>query len=354
VVEAQVLHTNAQYRLDGALDVRGLFVERDVTAQIREWLAEMPDLLAMQRRILEGAAAPQIGTGIHCEKPLPCEYWDLCHEDPPEDHIVYLPGLHGKKREELLAQGVTRIGEIPDTFPLSEKQKRAREAVLTGRLMVSDQLKGELDQLEYPLWFIDFETVAPPVPRHAGMGPWQNIPFQWSAHRVDAVGAEPEHYSYLGDTRGDPRREFARTLVETVTGEGQVLVWYRPFEDGRLKELAAEYPEYRGRLVALRARLWDLLELVRRHVYHPAFFGSFSIKAVLPALVPGLSYDGLEVHRGDEASLAWDRMTRGDAGVEEHARVRRALEEYCRLDTLAMVKILEYLRMRVTARGAGI
>jgi hypothetical protein len=91
-------------------------------------------------------------------------------------------------------------------------------------------------------------------------------------------------------------------------------------------------------------RLRDLLPFVRKHIYHPKFHGSLSVKSVLPALVPDMTYDGMEVADGNDAGLAWERIIRGELDPAERQQLKAALLAYCRQDTLAMVKILERLR----------
>jgi Domain of unknown function(DUF2779) len=116
------------------------------------------------------------------------------------------------------------------------------------------------------------------------------------------------------------------------------------FESQRLGELADWLPEYWERIKNIKERLWDLWPFMRRHVYHPGFRGSYSIKSVLPALVPDMTYDGMEVAHGGEAGLAWEQMIRGELSPTDRQRLKDALLAYCRQDTLAMVKILERLR----------
>jgi predicted RecB family nuclease len=352
VREAAVAMVNRHYVRNGELDPGALFEIRNATPRVEAALERVAERARSFREVLALLHAPSVEVGAHCDDPYPCEFGDDCWPALDRDDIRLLPALHGHRKRELWNAGVRRIGEIPDAFVLNERQRRAKQSIEENRLLWSDHLRAELESLTYPLWCIDFEAVAPAVPRYPGCRPWQQIPFQWSAHRVDEPGAEPVHTGFLAETAGDPRRDFAESLLEAVGRDGPVLVWSKQFEDARLKELQAEYPDLSGRLVALRERLVDLLEIVRKNVYHPEFHGSFSIKRVLPALVPELSYDGLSVSKGDEASLTFDRLCRDGLNAEEAAGLRAGLEEYCRMDTLAMVRILAVLRSRAFARTA--
>lgn len=217
-------------------------------------------------------------------------------------------------------------------------------SVTSGRTWISDTLRRELSKLKYPLYFMDFESVYPALPRFAGMWPYAPIPFQWSMHRQLQADAELEHCEFLADNDQDPRWEFVHSLCKALGKRGKIVVYNASFESHRLGELADWLPEFRDRIKKIQARLWDLLPFVKRHVYHPRFNGSFSLKAVLPALAPGMTYDGMEVADGVEARIAWEQMVRGNVDGAEKERLRKALLAYCRQDTLAMVDLIKQLR----------
>ena len=230
------------------------------------------------------------------------------------------------------------------SFPLTEIQARVFASVTTGQTWISEALHEELSQLKYPLFFMDFESVYPAIPRFSGMGPYSQIPFQWSVHRQASPGASLEHFEYLAGDRCDPRQKFIELLCKVLGKRGQIVVYNSSFESQRLRELAGWLPDYQKQIKNIRGRLWDLLPFVKRHVYHPEFRGSFSIKSVLPALVPGMTYDGMEVAEGNDAGLAWEQMTRSELRPAQRQRLKKALLAYCRQDTLAMAKILRRLQ----------
>jgi hypothetical protein len=240
--------------------------------------------------------------------------------------------------------GIESILEIPDDFPLSERQRTACTSVQTGQAWFSAELGKEFESLKYPLYFADFESVNPAIPRFSGMRPFDQLPFQWSVHVQRQPDAEPEHYEFLAKDRSDPRREFITSLCSALGESGSIVV-YAAFESQRLSELAAWLPEFAGHIKTIHSRLWDLLPIVRNHVYHPAFAGSYSLKAVLPALVPELTYDGMAVANGQDAGLAWESLVRGGLDQSERESRRKALLDYCGQDTLALVRLLEALRL---------
>jgi hypothetical protein len=191
---------------------------------------------------------------------------------------------------------------------------------------------------------MDFETLGVALPRYAGMSPYDQIPYQWSVHIQCKPGAALEHYEFLADDSTDPRLEFIRTLCQVIGKKGSVLAYSGGFESGRLGELAEWLPHYKDEIENIQGRLWDPLPVIRAHVYHLEFRGSYSLKSVLPALVPDMTYGGMAVSEGSEAGLAWEKMIRADAESEERKRLKDALLAYCKQDTLAMVRLLEVLR----------
>jgi hypothetical protein len=337
-------HINRSYVFQGgSIDVRQLFRVRNLTRRVEKMLPELTFRLRAFASILNQSKAPNLPAGPHCTNPVTCEFYDQCNPPRPDDHVGYLPRIQASAVKGLEEIGAKSIRDIPDDFPLNERQRRACICVQTGQPWFSTELKKELGGIKYPICFMDFETVNPAIPRFPGMRPYDQIPFQWSVHVLREPGAEPEHHEFLATDASDPRREFAASLCPVLGKSGSIVV-YSAFESQRLLELAAWLPEFAGRIKKIQRRLWDLLPVVRSHVYHPKFLGSYSIKNVLPALVPGMTYEGMEVADGTDAGLAWESLVRGGLDQSEGDRIRRALLEYCGQDTLAMVRLLERLR----------
>ena len=282
--------------------------------------------------------------GPHCTSPVTCEFFDRCNPPLPDDHIGYLPRLHASAAEELEELGVESISDIPDDFPLSERQRRACTAVQTGDPWFSAELGKELESLKYPLYFMDFESVNPAIPRFSGMRPFDQLPFQWSSSRATRAQRRARTLRILGDRQRATLDASSSVRLCRALGESGSIVVYAAFESQRLSELAAWLPEFAEQIKTIHSRLWDLLPVVRNHVYHPAFAGSYSLKAVLPALVPEMSYEGMAVANGQDAGLAWESLVRGGLDQSERDRTRKALLDYCGKDTLALVRLLETLR----------
>ena len=244
-----------------------------------------------------------------------------------------------------MKRGVLRLADIPEDYPLSDKQAIQRATAISGQPHIKQiQIQTFLNNLRYPLHFLDFETFSTAIPMFDGTRPYQQIPFQFSLHIVREAGARPEHHKFLAESRNDPRSEFMRQLKSAVEPDGSIVVFNASFEKGRLKECAEVLPEYAAWAAAVNGRMVDLLNPFRGfHFFHPDQCGSASMKRVLPALT-GKNYESLEIQEGGAASREFLRVTFTDASESERSRVRRALDEYCGQDTEGMVWILDALR----------
>jgi hypothetical protein len=260
------------------------------------------------------------------------------------DHITRLYNIGPKKGCDFILSGVNRIGDLPATQKLSATQKRQIRAMREARIVVEPGLAHALEPLNCRLGFLDFETIQRAVPVWPGMAPWQQAPAQFSYHEANGDGTY-KHAEYLAEGPKDCRPELARLMVE-ATRNAERVASYSPFEKSRIRDLQKAVPELRTELEQLEAKLIDLLPIVRENVYHPDFLGSFSLKDVLPALVPELTYDDLVIVDGLVASVEIARLlfVAGKIPKEEHDRVRQDLLNYCERDTWAMVKVLEKLR----------
>src|SRR5208337_1634344 len=338
-------HVNRNYVFDGgSLDARRFFRIKNLTRRVERLLPKLTFQLRAELTVLSMPKAPDISVGRHCTEPVTCEFFDRCNPPLPSDHIGYLPRLHASAVEQVEEMGVESIHDIPEEFLLTERQRRACTSIQKGEPWFSDQLGKELESLRYPLHFMDYESVNPAIPRFRGMRPYDHIPFQWSVHMLKEPGAETEHFEFLATNRDDPRPEFITSLCGALEESGSIVV-YAAFESQRLADLAAWLPEFAEQIKKIQCRLRDLLPVVRNHVYHPAFAGSYSLKAVLPALVPDMSYDGMAVANGQDAGLAWESLVRGGLHHTEREMTVKALLDYCGKDTLALVRLLGTLRL---------
>jgi len=340
----RLMYLNREYVFDGQeYDISRLFVMAEVPQEQIIGDAEISSHVENQLRVLGQPAPPDVEPGRQCTEPVLCEFYDHCNPDLPADHVSFLPRMRTEKVDDLISSGITSVHQIPDEFPLSETQRRAVDAVKSGKMWISPELGGELSTLRYPICFMDFETIFPALPRFAGMRPYDHVPFEWSVHRQERTDATMKRYDFLAESASDPRIPFLESLCQAVKAAGSIVVYNQGFEASRLDDLARWLPRHRAEIAQIKAKLWDLLAVVRCSVYHPAFGGSFSLKRVAAAILPDMSYDGLGVADGVQAGIAWTRLVDPATSPEEKDKLKRALLQYCGQDTLALARIVDVL-----------
>jgi len=340
VERAEVMHLNRECRYP---DLSNLFVRKDVTAKVEAYLPSIPDELSAQRAMLEGPL-PDVPIGDQCFAPYECPFMKRCWPKWPEDHISTLY-IMKRRALELEAKGYHTLHDLPGDLKLSTIQARQVRSVQSGALVVEEALADALEPFSGPLAFLDFETVSPAIPVWNGCRPWDKVPVQFSVH-IERQGGGYTHHEWLADGSGDPRPEQAKKLIEACAGAQAIVAYNSSFERDCIRLMADVAPELADEMGMLELKLVDLLPVVRNHVYHPQFNGSFSLKSVLPALVADLSYDDLEIKDGALATLElWRLIFEPEQfGERRRARTRRALLAYCERDSWATVRLLERLR----------
>jgi len=342
VSRTHIVHIDSSYVRKGGIEPGKLFSVADITADISGMDDEIRDNIEAFKTVLRSGQAPDVPIGKQCCDPYACDFEHVCWPEQPDDSVLHLRG-RGADRFELYHSGIRFMQDIPAGC-LDDRQRFQVEATV-GRKTVVDRegVRAFLRTLWYPLCFLDFETCMSAVPLFDGTRPYQQIPFQFSLHIRDSAGAPLRHEQFLARPNGDPRGEFLQQLLQQVPPGACILTYNQAFEATRLRELKASFPQHAGAIDELLSNMVDLMApFKQRTVYHWQMRGSYSIKAVLPALVPDLSYDDLEISDGGMAMDAYFAMCRAvdDATVE---KIRQDLTEYCKLDTLAMVRILERL-----------
>jgi predicted RecB family nuclease len=337
-----LMHINTGYVYPGGdLDLRQLFVCEDLTREVANRQAHIPGRLAEMRRVLTASMPPAIEPDYHCGDPYECPFWDHCTENKPARWVFYLPG-GSRTFQKLVGLGVQTIDAIPPAFPLTDGQRRMKENVE----WVGRGLKAALGAIRYPVHHLDFETLGPAIPVYPNTRPYQTIPFQWSNHIETRDGAV-RHGEYLCSGKEDPREEFTVALLRSLGKTGSICT-YTNYERTILTGLAEALPVLRRDLHRVIDRLWDLHPIIKENYYHPGFEGSYSIKSVLPAVVPHLAYDDLEIQEGTMAGLQYYRMIFEVTDEGEGARLRTALLKYCERDTLALVELRRALRSKAS------
>ncbi len=340
-----ILHVDTSYVRRGPVDPAGLFTRVDVTEAVEKKQAAVTRRVREMVKTIELPRSPEVDIGPQCSSPYACPLIPLCWKEVlgTPRNIFTLTRI-GARAWKLYRQGVTSNHGIPASFRLSRKQAIQVEAERTGQPHVNARaVRRFLGSLRHPLHYLDFETLASAVPLVEGTRPYQQVPFQFSLH-VAAENGGLQHHSWIWDGQGDPTALLLERLRDVIGPEGSVVAYAAAFERQRLLECAAAHPGAADWVPGVLDRLVDLLVPFRSFwVYHPAQEGSASMKRVLPALT-GRSYKDLDIREGGQASLEFRRVIFGVATDDERRRVFAQLEDYCGLDTMGMVAIVEALR----------
>jgi hypothetical protein len=341
-------HINNEFVRHGPIDPKKFFTLAEVTQVVSAMSRDIADQIDAMQRVIGAKSHPDVQIGPQCDSPYTCALHDRCWSFLPEASVFTLY-RGGQKAFSLLDRGIQKIADIPAEVELTDNQSIQRAAVLAGQPHIDrPALTAFLGQLEYPVSYLDFETIGTAIPLFDGVKPYQQVPFQYSLHILRSANAKAEHCQFLAEGTADPRPEFMRQLRADLPEIGSVVTYNASFENSRLKECCELLPEYKPWLRKVTPRIVDLLLPFRGFRYHhPDQHGSNSMKAVLPALTGG-GYDHLTIQEGGAASREFLRVTFGDVSAAERRRVRKALEEYCSLDTLGMVQIVNEIK-RLTA-----
>lgn len=349
LISIALAHIDSKWVYTGGDNYQGLLVESDLTDDafgrendVKNWIANAQ--VTARRR-----TEPAIGTGRHCSDPYACGFFDYCqNQEPQADFPVnWLPRIQSKALKALIYDdGVTDLRNVPDGL-LNERQLRVKTHTLAASTYFDAvNAAADLAGHKLPAYFIDFETIQFAVPIWKGTRPYQQIPFQFSMHRLSRTG-KLEHESFLDLSGKDPSKAFAEKLIAACGERGPVFVYNAGFETARIKELGERFPRLKQSLLAINARVVDLLRIAEQRYYHPSQQGSWSIKKVLPAVASDLRYDALEgVQDGGMAMNAFlEAIALGTTNARK-SQIEQQLLEYCGLDTYAMVRIWQFFSGR--------
>jgi hypothetical protein len=336
---------NTAYRRSGDLDIRQLFKIQSVYKQAVKLQPRVQQDAEKFLLTLNATVEPVTDIGPQCSDPYYCDFHGHCWQHVPDYSIFNISRLSADKKWELYRQGILKFEDIPADFKLNDSQWQQVVSELKGESHIDKQAVESFTRaLNYPLYFLDFESFQPAVPLFDNSRPYQQIVFQYSMHIQESIDAVLKHRSFLAESDGnDPRIPFIHQLIADIGETGDIIVFNRSFEAGRLNEIASNFPNFKFQISNIVTRMKDLMLLFQnRDYYVPEMKGSYSIKQVLPAMVPGFSYDNLAIGDGGSASHAYMSIF-SETDPEKIRTTRENLLEYCKLDTLAMVEILKVL-----------
>jgi hypothetical protein len=343
-----LIRLNKEYVRNGPLVFDKLFIIENLTAEVNEIIPEVAQKMEAAYHYLSRETEPPgfcdcilKGANAHCTTS------PYSNADLPEYPVHEIARIHKTKLAMLVDNGVLSIYDVPPDFPLSPNQRRQVDTAQSGKPYIDRKnIAAFLETLEYPLSFLDYETYPSAIPRYDGYSPYQQIPFQFSLLIIKSPDSPPAHHEFIYTEQGCPDEAFTDALQKYLPNTGNIVVWNQKFEKGINEQIGRRLPRAKTFLEDVNIRVIDLMIPFSGNSLaydHPKFKGSASIKYVLPALVPHLSYKEMHIQEGGTASDTWNRIVSGEYSDEEAKMKTKALLDYCHLDTLAMVEIWRVL-----------
>ncbi len=347
ILRVSVIHLNREYKKHEAVNYHELFITEDLTEEViaaeegvREEMVDAKTYLSLPEQ--PGCLCIYEGRSNHCPT--------FAYSNPgvPEYsvHDFNRIGMSKKKLIEWVDKGELSFADIHNPEDLNDTQRLQYDAHTLSRVILDrEAIKEKLSTLVFPLQFFDYEGYSSAIPLFDGFGAYEQVPFQYSLHILHADGTV-EHKEFLIT---EPGTDLTLPLIERmkmdIDPEGTIVSWYKSYESQRNDKLGELHPEHAAFLEDLNEKMFDLMTIFSDgHYVDPAFRGSASIKKVLPAIVPELSYATLNIHKGDQASECWERLISVKTSQSEKEQIAKDLLEYCKLDTWAMVEIYRFLK----------
>lgn len=324
-------------------EIHNLFKVIDYTPEVWPLLANINDDIQSLQKILLSEQHPIIGISQRCEKPRVCQFSEHCWRDLPKYSVFNIPRAFNKWK--LLEVNRVSAAHMVEADFNSEKQKRALRCYQTNEPFYDLHTAHTLLKTWiYPISYFDIEAVSYPIPRYNNSRPYQDLPFQFSCHIQRSPESELEHYEFLFDEDSDPREAFINEMLKVLPSSGSIVVYHQTYEITKLKEFTKDFPQYAASINALLPRIVDLKKVIEESIYHPEFLGSYSIKKVAPVLLgQSVSYDHLAVGDGLEAVCKFQELVQLPHHDPCRVYIRNSLLDYCKQDTLLMVKLHYWL-----------
>lgn len=337
ITNYELMLISKNFRL--GMNSKNMFQIIDHTNEVISRIEEMLQYKDIIEKEIVSKNEPKAVFAFRCKD---CKYLYSCFPDyTKQESIFHLPRLSEKQFNELSFLKIDSIKKIPDTFRLTESQQFARDSIKSNKLIKNENLKSMLEEVEWPIYYLDFETMMPAIPIYADTAPYTQVPIQFSIHYKENPDNTYEHFEYLASTNGDCREELSSKLIQNLGIQGTIFS-YSSFEKTIIKGLIEKFPGKADKLQRIVDRIYDLQNIVKC-TYHPKYMGSYSIKKTLPAIVPSLNYSDLDISNGSMAMSAFILMVRGVIEPTKEESIRSSLLKYCERDTLAMVKLHEEL-----------
>ena len=346
IVKAGVIHLNGGYRKHGKINYHELFIVADLTDEV----LEAGDGVREQMQDVKAYLNDSEERGCEClyrGRSAQCTTFQYSNPDVPaySVHDINRIGVSKKLFHDWIDRGIYALDDIDKPEVLTGAKKAQYDAYIAGKPIIEyEKIKEALDTLVFPLHFFDYEGYSSAIPRFDGFGAYEQVPFQYSLHVLHENG-QMEHREFrITEPDDNLTIPLVERMMQDFDQKGSVISWYKSYESQRNDKLAELHPEHADFLIGMNDRMFDLYDIFAKNYYVDARFrGSASIKNVLPVLVPDLSYKVLNVQKGDQAVERWEKMIDPKTPMQEKEQIAKDLLEYCKLDTLAMVKIYQFL-----------
>jgi hypothetical protein len=342
--DISLITINGDYIRNGELNIHELFSIKSVKKEAIENQKMIEENIGISKNTLSGPQIPKIKIGEQCFSPYRCDFMRQCWKDVPKDLIFEITGISKEDSFAMFNNGIKTIAQIPEANNLNKSINEHIYSFRNDEIKIDSRtIKTFLSQISYPISFLDFETFMPVVPIYNKTKPYQHIPFQYSLHYKEKRNSELKHFSFLAESGIDPRKYFLESILKEAKGEGSILVYDSLMERNVLNSLKKDFPEYSSNIDLLLKRVIDMMiPFQEKMYYHHSMKNSFSIKNVLPSLVPELNYTDLKISSGNIAMTIFENL-QTETDMFKILEVRENLLEYCKMDTFAMVKIFEVL-----------
>lgn len=348
IVKASVIHLNRNYRRQGEIDYHELFVIEDITDEVADAQEHVQQQMQDMKIYLNNEKEEKGCECLYRGRNAQCTTFAYSNPNVPEYsvHDINRIGSSKKVLNDWIDRGIYTIDDVDNPEQLKGAKKAQYTAYISGKPIIKkDKIKEELAKLKFPLHFFDYEGYVSAIPKFDGFGAYEQVPFQYSLHVLEKDGTLIHKEFLITDPQSDITLPLAQQLTKDINPEGTVIAWYVPYEQGRNQKLASLHPELSNFFESVNENMFDLMHIFSKNLYvDTRFRGSASIKKVLPVLVPELSYEGMNIAKGDQASERWERMISDRTPKQEKEQIAQDLLDYCKLDTLAMVRIYEHLR----------
>jgi hypothetical protein len=342
--DISLITINGDYIRNGELNIRELFSIRSVKKEAIENQMMIKKNVDISKNTLSNPQIPKIKIGEQCFSPYRCDFMGQCWKDVPKDSIFEITGISKEESFTMYNSGIKTISQIPETNNLDKSINQHIYSFRNDEIKIDSKvIKKFLSQISYPISFLDFETFMPAVPIYNKTKPYQHIPFQYSLHYKEKRNSELKHFSFLAESGVDPRMSFLESLLKEFKDTGSILVYDSLMERNVLNSFKKDFPVYSSDIDLLLNRIVDIMVPFKEKMYyHHSMKNSFSIKNVLPSLVPEINYSDLKISSGNIAMTVFENL-QSETDMFKILELRENLLVYCKMDTFAMVKIFEVL-----------